>query len=140
MRQKLIEIIKYGFWGVVSTSVNLLLFAFLDYLDIMHYLVANGIAYAVAVVINYICNKLFVFTAPDQTVKGKTETAVQFVKFIIMRAVSLGIDSLLFYIVVDKLGFPKLPGRIILSMIIIMATFVVSKVFVFRNKNSDKTD
>ena len=84
MRQKLIEIIKYGFWGVVSTSVNLLLFAFLDYLDIMHYLVANGIAYAVAVVINYICNKLFVFTAPDQTVKGKTETAVQFVKFIIM--------------------------------------------------------
>ena len=132
MKNKIIELVKYGFWGGITTCLNLILFYLLDSMNIMHYLVANGISYAIAVVVNYICNKLFVFNAPDQTARGKRELTVQFIKFIVMRLVSLLIDSVLFYIVVDLLGAPKLPGRVVLSALIIMGTFVFSKLFIFK--------
>ena len=148
MKQKLIELIKYGFWGGITTLINLALFAFIDSLNIMHYVVANGIAYVIAVIINYFCNKYFVFTSPDQTAVGKKENAAQFIKFIILRAFSLLIDSVLFYIFVEwledlvviNIGFitTRLIIRVVLSAAIIMATFVFSKLFIFKTKSLDQ--
>ena len=147
MKQKLIELIKYGFWGGITTLINLALFALLDSFGIMHYVVANGIAYVIAVVINYFCNKYFVFTAPEQTAVGKKETAAQFIKFVILRAISLLVDSVLFFIFVEwledliviKIGFitTRLIIRVILSGVIIMSTFVFSKLFIFKRKVSE---
>ena len=146
MKEKIIELIKYGFWGGITTLVNLALFALIDSWGIMHYVVANGIAYVIAVVLNFLCNKFFVFTSPGQTATDKKEGAVQFVKFIALRAVSLAVDSALFYLLVELLedkidlsvGFitTRLVIRVVLSAVIIMATFVFSKTFIFkRTKN-----
>ena len=84
MKAKIFELIKYGFWGGITTLINLALFAFLDSLNVMHYVLANGIAYAVAVVINYVFNKIFVFNAPDDKITDKRENAIQFIKFVII--------------------------------------------------------
>ena len=132
MKDKIVELIKYGFWGGITTCLNLVLFFLLDKLNIMHYLLANGIAYVIAVIVNYICNRLFVFNAPNQIAKGRREVTAQFLKFFIMRIISLLIDTALFFVVVDLLGIPKLPGRIALSAVIIILTFVFSKLFVFK--------
>ena len=144
MKEKLIELIKYGFWGGITTLINLALFALLDSFGIMHYVVANGIAYVIAVILNFLCNKFFVFTAPEQTVSGKKESTAQFLKFIGLRAASLAVDSALFYLFVElledrivlDLGFitTRLVIRVVLSMVIIMATFVFSKAFIFKSK------
>ena len=148
MKEKLIELIKYGFWGGITTLINLALFAFLDGLGIMHYVVANGIAYVIAVILNFLCNKFFVFNSPEQTVTDKKESTVQFLKFIGLRAASLAVDSALFYLFVELLedrlvidfGFitTRLVIRVVLSTVIIMATFVFSKMFIFKGKNKSE--
>ena len=147
IKDRIIELIKYGFWGGITTLINLILFAFLDSLSVMHYVVANGIAYTVAVVINYVCNKLFVFTDVDAKRTDKRENAVQFVKFVLLRAVSLLVDSALFYLFVELLedviviniGFitTRLIIRVLLSAVIIMATYVINKMFIFNGAKRD---
>lgn len=147
MKTKIIELIKYGFWGGITTLINLALFALFDSFDVMHYVVANGIAYVIAVVINYVFNKLFVFTAPEQKATDRRETVLQFLKFVLLRAISLLVDSVLFFILVElfenliaiKLGFitTRLIIRVLLSMAIIMATFVFSKLFIFKAKSKN---
>lgn len=146
MKAKIFELIKYGFWGGITTLINLALFAFLDSLSVMHYVLANGIAYAVAVVINYVFNKIFVFNSPEDKITDKRENAIQFIKFVIMRALSLLVDSVLFFILVElledkiviQIGFvtTRLVIRVVLSMAIIMATFILSKLFIFKAKNN----
>lgn len=147
MKERIIEIIKYGFWGGVTTLINLVLFSLLDSLGIMHYILANGIAYAVAVVINYVCNRAFVFNSQKDITSSKKENAMQFLKFIVLRIISLAVDSVLFFILVElfedlvviKIGFitTRLVIRVGLSAIIIMTTYFINKIFIFTRASGD---
>ncbi|MBR2473501.1 MAG: GtrA family protein [Clostridia bacterium] len=148
MKQRIIELIKYGFWGGITTLINLALFALLDSFNVMHYIIANGIAYAIAVVINYVCNKLFVFKSNDGIPLSKRESTVEFIKFVILRIISLAVDSALFFVLVELLediiiiniGFitTRLIIRFILSTVIILATYIINKLFIFKSTNKKK--
>lgn len=125
--KKLEELIKYAFWGGISTAINLaILFALITYTDI-HYLIANAIAYTIAVLINYVCNKKLVFRS-TQDVKKELSG------FLAVRVVALAIDSGLYYLLVDVLKGNVYVSRILLSIVIIGATFFVNKFFIFSKK------
>lgn len=126
------ELIKYGFFGAITTGINLILFFILEYVGV-HYIIANTIAYFIAVVINYVFNRNYVFE--KETGASKSETTRQFIKFVIVRLASLLVDNSLFYILVDVLGINVYISRIGLSVGIIMATYVINKLFVFNKKN-----
>lgn len=130
MREKIIEIFKYGIYGILTTFINLLLFFVLENIGV-HYLSANTFSYVIAVAINYVLNKKYVFKTENYS---KTEGWVEFFKFLAVRMISLLIDNGLFYFVVDVLNVNVYVGRIVLSIAIIMLTFVVNKVFVFKEK------
>ena len=51
-----------------------------------------------------------------------------------MRVLSLMIDTLLFYIAVSIFEFPIYLSRLILTIIMILVTFVLNKWFIFINK------
>lgn len=131
MTEKIIEIIKYGFCGFVTTAINLILFWILEKVG-LHYLVANVVSYIIAVLINYFLNKKFVFYTQGKT---RCENCYEILKYFGVRLFSLLIDSTLFYIIVDTLKVNVYVGRIALSIAIIMMTFVINKVFVFRKGN-----
>ncbi|SFS84531.1 GtrA family protein [Paenibacillus sp. 453mf] len=126
-KRSIIELVKYGFWGAVTTALNLFAFFLLEGLG-MYYITANVLSYIFAVIINYILNQKFVFKSSSQN------DYKQFVKFIIVRIVSLLIDSGLFYLLVSILSFNVNLSRILLSITIIVATFGVNKLFVFNTK------
>lgn len=127
--KKFIQIIKYAFWGGISTCINLaLLFLMIRVTDI-HYIVANSLAYFVAVLVNYACNKKFVFESQNRV--GK-----ELLNFIIMRLVSLVIDNMCYYLAVDILGYNVYVSRIVLSVVIIAVTYVINKMIIFKK---DKT-
>ena len=133
--QKLIELIKYGFFGAVTTAINLLLFALLKEMG-MYYILANTLSYIVAVVINYFFNQRYVFEAAAQ--KGTKQAQTQFYKFVFLRIVSLAVDNALFYLLVTLLHLPVYPSRIGLSLAIILATYFINKVFVFSSRGTGK--
>lgn len=127
--QNIKELIKYGFWGAVTTGINLLAFFILESMGI-YYITANIVSYIFAVILNYILNKKFVFNSHTPY-----KNRYQFLKFVIVRLGSLLIDNLLFYILVSVLHFNVNISKILLSLVIIIATFGVNKVFVFNRKD-----
>lgn len=123
--KKLIELIKYAFWGGISTVINLvILFTFITFTEV-HYIVANSIAYFFAVIVNYICNKLFVF-------KTKKNVKNELSSFLIMRLISLGIDNSCYYVLVDILQFNVYLSRVVLSVFIIAITYIINKIVIFK--------
>ncbi|WP_430091083.1 GtrA family protein [Paenibacillus cisolokensis] len=124
--KNIVQLISYSFWGAITTSFNLTLFFLLNFLGV-NYILANIVSYIFAVILNYFFNKIFVFEKNS----SNKETRV-FIKFIMVRAVSLLVDTILFYLLVSIMHFNVNVSRILLSFVIIVATFFVNKVFVFR--------
>nr|WP_122012243.1 GtrA family protein [Maliibacterium massiliense] len=134
--KKLIELIKYGFWGAITTVINLTLFVLFKNWG-MHYLLANTIAYFIAVVINYLCNRYLVFQR--ERTEDKRQVMGQFGKFVLMRLISWGVDTALFYVLVDLLHCNVYISRVGLSIGIILITYVINKLFIFKHNEGDKT-
>lgn len=126
---RLIELIKYGFYGGLTTAINLILFFVFTQLGIQ-YIIANTVSYIIAVILNYFLNQLFVFKTSK---KEKKEQRKEFISFFIVRIGSLFLDNILFYVVVDILNVNLYIGRIALSLFIILVTFVINKKLVFKN-------
>lgn len=125
--KKYIEIIKYAFWGGISTAVNLVLLFLMIRFTSIHYIVANSLAYFVAVLVNYVCNKKFVFESQNDVKK-------ELLHFIVMRFISLGIDNACYYLAVDILGYNVYLSRIVVSVFIIAVTYVVNKLIIFKKE------
>ena len=131
VKKQIVEIFKYGISGTITTFINLyLLKVFIDFG--LYYILANIIAYIISVIINYILNQRYVFS---NYARGNTlEARKQFLKFLIMRLLSLIIDTALFYVVVSIFKFPIYWSRLILTIVIILITFILNKWFIFVNK------
>ena len=122
----MIEIFRYGISGATTTIINLyLLKVFIDFG--MYYILANIISYTISVVVNYILNQRYVFS---YTLEAKK----QFMKFIIMRILSLIIDTILFYVAISFFKFPIYWSRLVLTIVMILVTFVLNKWFIFIDK------
>lgn len=125
--KRIIEIVKYAFWGGISTAINLiLLFAMITFTNI-HYIVANTIAYFIAAIINYVFNKRFVFHSDKDVIK-------ELLSFILMRVVSLVIDNACYYFIVDIMGGDVYISRILLSIFIIAVTYAINKAIIFKKE------
>ena len=133
MKQRILELLSYGIFGAVCICINLLFFALFLQLG-MHYLLANTVSYAIAVVLNFLLNQKYVFKDAGQPGMGKR----RFIRFVLVRLLSLAADNALFYLAVEKLCLNRYFSKILITTGMIMATFVINKLFVF-NQNGEKT-
>ena len=125
------ELIRYLFFGAITVRINILLLKL--FIDLgVYYILSNIISYFIAVIINYIFNKYYVFKSFE--IKKTKIINEQFLKFVGMRVVSLILDNFLFYICVSILQYPIYLSRIVLTIIIIALTFILNKFFIFVNK------
>ena len=125
MKDKIIELIKYGFWGCVSTGINLIIFyAFL--FCRMQYIVANVTSYIIAVGFSFWFNNKFVFKESNGNNLKKG------IKFFLMRGISIIADSGLLFVFYEKIGINVYISKILVSAIIIVCTFIISKLFIFQ--------
>ena len=126
------EIFSYAFFGVITTCINLLLYWFFLKIGI-HYLISNIISFAIAVVLSYYFNKKWVFVSIHEG------TGNQFFKFVMVRILAIGIDSVLLYLAVDILLQDEMISKFIISGGIIFATYIVNKIYVFgKGKSKDE--
>lgn len=124
----LFQIIKYGFFGVITTIINLFLFYLLIKIRV-HYLVSNAISYFIAVVLSYYLNNKYVFNYNEKQSEIK-----KIVKFIIVRILSLGLDSVCLWICVTLLKYDAFLSKIFISTVIIIVTYALNKTLVFNEK------
>ena len=127
------EILWYGFFGVLTTLINIVSFILLDKTGLNVYF-SNLLAWFLSVLFAFITNKLFVFDSKDFTFKVFFKELVSFFFF---RIVSLGIDMAGMYICLEAIKLNKMISKIIVNVVVIVANYVFSKLFIFKKKSSE---
>lgn len=122
------ELLRYGIIGFLTTSINIIFFGLCTRFG-LNYLMANTIAFILAV--------LFAFEANDRVVfrvKRNDPASVfsRLTKFFAMRAGSYLVDMLLMFVLIDILEQDDIIGKAITNVVIIIMNYIMSKYFIFR--------
>ena len=138
------ELVSYGFFGILTTIINLLVFALLEgFLGTANsYLYTNVIAWLAGVVFAYITNKLIVFQCKSWNLRKVIPEAAEFFG---ARVLSLVVEEFGLWLFIDfwswgklstsVLGFDLDAGLIakaILIVIVIAINYVFSKFIIFK--------
>lgn len=129
---KVKEILWYGFFGVLTTIINIISFALLDKVGLNIY-IDNFIAWILSVLFAFITNKFFVFSSGFSSVSAFFK---EMFSFFLFRALSLGIDMGGLFVLLNLFKFKKVVAKIVVNIIVIIVNYVFSKLFVFKKKSS----
>jgi putative flippase GtrA len=125
------SVISYLFWGVITTLVNIAVFAILSNYMHMFYQVSNVIAWFASVLVAYISNKLWVFNSHTETLGELTHEAI---RFFLMRTATLILDLIIMYVGVSLLHGNDIIVKIVDNIVVIVSNYAFSKIVVFKDK------
>lgn len=128
------ELIVYIFFGVLTTLVNWLAYWLLTDLLRMDYMPAAFIAQVLSILFAYLTNRTWVF---HSQVRGARGIALEMAKFFGARGVSLVLDMACMFVGVDLLSINDKAVKVASSVVVVVANYVFSKVFVFRKAGGE---
>ena len=123
------ELISYVVVGGLTTLVNFVIYFPLSRL--IHYLIATSVAWVGAVVFAFFANKVFVFE------DGRWDRAYllrQAASFTTMRLLSWGLEVLIMWIFVERLGVNSDVTKIAAQILVMLLNYIFSKLLIFRKK------
>ena len=127
---KIIEIIRYGFWGVMTV-----LFSFISYfilkLFIHNYKVANIISIILTKLFAYVVNKNFVF----KTKSSLLNEIKEFIRFIIARGFTGIVDFFGQIFLVDIVGMSDYIAKALMIVITTILNYFLCAIGVFKKEN-----
>ena len=127
------EIINYLIVGVLTTVVSLGVYyacvlTFLDPENAIQLQVANIISWVAAVTFAYFTNRKFVFESKNPDILKEASA------FVGARVATLLMDMLCMFIMVTCMGCSDKIAKLVVQVIVTVANYVFSKIFVFRKK------
>ena len=120
----LMQILKFGVVGGTAFLIDYGTFTILSQIFNIHYLIASIISFCISVIYNYILSIKWVF---DVT---KKQTSKEFIIFIVLSVIGLGINSLIMYISVDLMHIHEMISKIIATAIVMVYNFITRKIFI----------
>lgn len=128
--KKLIEqIMKFGVVGVICFVIDYGLMIYLTEVVGLDYLLSSGISFSVSVIVNYILSLKFVF----ETGHGWNK-AVEFLVFLVLSVIGLGINQILMWICVDKIGIYYMISKVGVTGVVMVYNFVTRKLVLERGR------
>lgn len=118
------QIIRFAVVGGSAFLIDYGIFTLLSQLLHIHYLISSIISFSISVIYNYILSIKWVF---DVT---KKQTVKEFIIFIILSVIGLGINSLILYLSVDLIHLHEMIGKIIATAIVMVYNFITRKIFI----------
>ncbi len=126
-------VVRYLISGGTSAVTDLVILYILVHYIGMHYLIAAIIAFILAFCVSFTLHKFWTFKSHEQ------ETHKQVAVYLTVSLLSLGLNTLLMYLFVDHLGVQVLVAQIIVGALVAVCTFFISRNFVFKYKETNKT-
>lgn len=129
MKKLIVQFLKFGIVGGIAFVVDYGLMIFLKEVFEMHYLTASFISFCVSVIVNYLLSMRYVFVSRDDIKKQ-----AEFVSFLILSVIGLGINELVMYLVADvvigdKMKRGYLVAKIVATFVVMIWNFVTRKIF-----------
>ena len=123
------EFISYGFWGLVTTLLHILLFYILTKIEIKYY-IANVITLITIKTLAYFVNKVFVFKTKC---RNKKELLKEILKYVFSRLTTMILDYFGLIFIVEVLHFDVLIGKIIVLIIVVIINYILCKKYVYKS-------
>ncbi|MFY1067101.1 GtrA family protein [Enterococcus sp. AD013-P3] len=131
-KRHLWEVFIYLFFGGLTTVVNFVVFFLAKDLAHLSLVPSNTLAWIGAVLFAFVTNKLWVFHSKTET---PAELAVEFGKFIFYRLLSYAIDMGAMLLLVNVLHMGDFWSKMVTQVLVVVANYVFSKLFIFKNKS-----
>lgn len=127
-KEKLIQlcwqIIKFGIVGTIAFFVDFLIFVFLTDVVGIHYLISSTLSFTVSVTVNYLCSMAFVFQRKEGMSKQR-----EFVIFVILSVIGLGVNQIAMWIFVEKFFISTKISKVLATFFVMVWNFVTRKIF-----------
>ena len=129
------EIINYLIVGVLTTVVSLATYficteTFLDPNKKLELQIANIISWVFAVAFAYFTNRKYVFKSKNKNMLKEASS------FVGSRILSLLMDMFTMFIIVSVLHLNDKIGKLVSQVIVTIANYILSKLFVFKKKEN----
>lgn len=112
--------------GGLSTAIDFIVLYLLHHPLDINYLLATGVAFAVATVFNYWASMAFIFESKFEAHQKKQEFSL----FLILSLCGLVLTEVLMYIGVDMLGSEVMIGKLFVTAFVMVFNFITRKVFI----------
>lgn len=123
MKHLLEQILKFGMVGFLCFGIDYGLMAFLTEVFHLHYLVSCSISFTASVAVNYLLSMKFVFRSG-----GRTDKKKEFLAFIILSTVGLGINQLVMVVMVEATDIYYMISKIAATAIVMVYNFISRKI------------
>ena len=125
------ELILYAVFGAWATMINIVIFVLLHDSLGMKLLISNVFAWCAAFLFAFITNKILVFES--KCWKGNA-AAKEMLGFLVARLGTLLLDSVLMVAFVGGLRLNSTFSKIIVNVVVIIANYLASKFWIFKEK------
>lgn len=124
------EIVNYIVVGASTTVVSIVSY-FLLRLIIPSYIVNTILSWVIAVAYAYVTNRIFVFKSKSKKILK------EIAEFVSCRLLTLLLEIVAMFLLVDLLSLHDGISKIVVQFIVLVCNYILSKLFVFRNKAED---
>ncbi|MBQ8279963.1 MAG: GtrA family protein [Roseburia sp.] len=124
-------VIRYLFFGGCASAVNLLTYYGLRLFFDMDVNIANSISVCASILFGYYTKSKFVF---ESQASGLVEKLVEFVKYLGARVVSVAIEMLGVWLMVDTLLINDYIAKFIIQFVVLVVNYVLNKFLIFTKK------
>lgn len=122
------ETILYIIFGVITTVVDFFMFWLLYYPIGMNEVVANTLAWVVALIVAFVTNKIFVF---EKKSSDNKDLLKEIVSFVLARLFSLVVADA-FIAFAKFIGMNLMLAKAIISVVVVVMNYVFSKLYIFK--------
>lgn len=129
------KIIKYIFFGVLTTLINIGVYTYLRYETLLHYQICIVISWFIAVLFAFITNKAYVFESRSWQFRIVLKEGFLFYFY---RVLSLVMEMIFMFLFVDQLQYSEFISKVGVQLLIIVLNYIFSQWFIFRSKSSSK--
>ncbi len=127
--QKYREIILYIFFGGCTTVVNVIFYYISTRWFGFGVVGSTLLAWWISVFFAYITNRILVFHSHNKELRA---ILFEFAFFIACRILTGLLDILIMYLFVDRMGLPDLIMKFLSNVIVILANYIASRLFIFK--------
>lgn len=125
------EGINYLIFGFLAFVLNYVLYFLCSSVLGMHYMVATAVSWVLTVIFAYWTNRTFVFKSKNKDIQSLGK---EFVAFIGARVATEVLELALMFIMVDCAGINEYISKLVCQVLVIVANYFLSKLWIFREK------